>query len=157
MTRHPNDKTRQGSAPPGQPAPAMKPVTRVGGSRNEFGTRVARRVDCSRCGRSDHVSYIPKEKHRALCRTCAAEVARAYEHGVKARVPMREVPCNLCGKTFALPVTAEDDGDLLCPDCLRGWTTWQGSVDTPHAERQHARTERRRAGTTLRRRGPNAD
>jgi hypothetical protein len=132
--------------------PPVKPVTRVGGKRNEFGTRVARRVDCARCGRSDHVAYIPKEMGRALCRGCAAEVLSAYEHGVKAQVPMRDANCNLCGIPFTLPAAVEDDGDLLCPNCLKGWTTWQGSVDTPHQERTQTQLENRRSGTKLRRR-----
>lgn len=136
------------------PAPnPLEPVKRVGGRRSEFGTRVARRVDCARCGRSDHIAYVPKDRSRALCRECAGEVLRAYEHGVKARAPMRDASCNLCGAPFSLPVTVIDDGDLLCPSCLRGWTSWQGSLETPFEEREGARTESRRAGTLLRRRG----
>lgn len=130
----------------------LKPVKRIGGARSEFGTRISRRVDCARCGRSDHVPYVPRERERALCRSCAAEVLRAYEHGVKARVPTRPATCNLCGTPFDLPITAEDDGDLLCPSCLRGWTSWQGSLETPYEERASKAVESRRAGTKLRRR-----
>lgn len=130
----------------------LKPVKRIGGVRSEFGTRIARRVDCARCGRSDHVPYVPRDRERALCRDCAAEVLRAYEHGVKARVPMRSANCNLCGTPFELPVTAYDDGDLLCPSCLKGWTTWQGSLETPYPERTATEVEKHRAGTRLRRR-----
>jgi hypothetical protein len=140
-----------------EPSIELKPITRVGGVRSEFGTRVARRVDCARCGRSDHVAYIPKERERALCRDCAAEVLRAYEHGVKARMPMRDAACNLCGTPFQLPITAEDDGDLLCPSCLRGWTGWQGSLETPFAERAGTTLENRRSGNKVRRRTAKSD
>ena len=136
---------------------ALPPVKRVGGARSEFGTRIARRVDCARCGRSDHVPYAPKDRSHALCRACAAEVLRTYEHGVKARVPMRPATCNLCGTPFDLPITAEDDGDLLCPNCLRGWTTWQGSLETPYEERVAPKVEHRRSGTKLRRRSKEGD
>lgn len=136
----------------GAGAPPKNGVKRVGGARNEFGTRVARRIDCSRCGRSDHIAYVPKDRAKAMCRDCAAEVLRLYEHGVKARAEMRHVSCNLCGTPFDLPVTVEDDGDLLCGSCLRGFTAWQGSVDVPFEERTKAQAESRRAGTLIRRR-----
>lgn len=132
--------------------PAKDGVKRVGGARNEFGTRVARRIDCSRCGRSDHIAYVPKDRAKALCRDCAAEVLRLYEHGVKAKAAMRRVSCNLCGTPFDLPATVEDDGDLLCGSCLRGFTAWQGSVDVPFEERSRAQAEPRRSGTLIRRR-----
>lgn len=132
-------------------------VKRVGGVRNEFGTRIARRIDCSRCGRSDHVQYAPKNREKALCRECAAEVLRLYEHGVKARADVRVVPCNLCGTPFDLPVTVEDDGDLLCRSCLRGFTSWQGSLDTPFEERSQVQAESRRSGTLIRRRKDESD
>lgn len=135
---------------------AKETVKRVGGARNEFGTRVARRIDCSRCGRSDHIAYVPKDRAKALCRDCAVEVLRMYEVGVKARVSTRVVPCNLCGTPFDLPANVEDDGDLLCRSCLRGFTAWQGSVDVPFDERSRAHAEPRRSGTLIRRRKDDA-
>lgn len=128
-------------------------VKRVGAPRGEFGTRVARRVECHRCGRTDHVPYAPKDGDKALCRACAVEVLEAYEVGVKAKVKVRRETCNLCGTPFDLPVNVEDDGDLLCRNCLRGFTAWQGGLDTPYEERASAKVEPRRSGTVLRRRG----
>ncbi len=150
----PGGGKRGGGKGPGGKGPGGKGdgVKRVGGARNEFGTRVARRIDCSRCGRSDHIAYVPKQREKALCRDCAIEVLRMYEHGVKARVATRVVPCNLCGTPFDLPETVEDDGDLLCGSCLRGFTAWQGSVDVPFDERTRAHAEPRRSGTLIRRR-----
>jgi CxxC-x17-CxxC domain-containing protein len=124
----------------------------IGGPRNEHGTRVARRVACSRCGKSDHVPYVPKDTTRALCRDCAAEVLKTFEHGVKVRMPTKDAVCNLCGTPFQLPITAEDDGDPLCQNCLRGFTTWQGSVDTPFSERKDAVVEERLSGALVRKR-----
>lgn len=122
----------------------------VGGARNEHGTRVARRITCTRCGLVDHVAYSPRDATKALCRKCAKEVLEIYEAGVRVRVATRSTVCNLCGTPFDLPVTAEDDGDPLCKSCLLGFTSWQGSVDTPFNERQGAVLEPRASGTVVR-------
>lgn len=124
----------------------------IGGPRNEHGTRIARRVTCARCGTADHVPYVPKDPTKALCRTCAAEVLKTYEAGVRVRVQTRKTLCNLCGAPFDLPVSAEDDGDPLCPSCLRGFTAWQGSVDVPFAEREKVVVEERLSGALVRKR-----
>ena len=108
----------------------------VGGARNEHGTRVAKRVECGRCGKSDHVPYVPKDHSKALCRDCAAQVLRAYEVGTRAPQETRPETCNLCGVPFRMPLNVPDDGDPLCPNCLRGFTTWSGTIDTPFEERQ---------------------
>lgn len=115
----------------------------VGGARGEFGTRVAKRVECGRCGKSDHVPYVPKDKSRALCRDCAALVLRAYEVGTKVPTETRPETCNLCGTPFRIPLSVPDDGDPLCPSCLRGFTTWSGTIDTPFEERQRQVVETR--------------
>jgi CxxC-x17-CxxC domain-containing protein len=134
--------------------PAAAEARRVGGARNEFGTRIARRIECTRCGKEDHVPFVPKDATKALCRACAAEVIKTYEEGVRVRMPTKPAVCNLCGVPFELPVAAEDDGDPLCKNCLLGFTTWRGSVDVPFAERAKQVLEPRRAGTVLRKRGP---
>lgn len=124
----------------------------VGGPRNEHGTRIARRVTCARCGTADHVPYVPKDPGKALCRTCAVEVLKTYEAGVKVRMPTRSTKCNLCGTPFELPVSAEDDGDPLCPSCLKGFTSWQGSIDTPFEVRGDVVVEERLSGALVRKR-----
>jgi hypothetical protein len=128
----------------------------VGGPRNEHGTRVARRVACGRCGAEDHVPYAPRDASKALCRACAALVLRAYEVGTKAPTETRGETCNLCGTPFRIPIHVVDDGDPLCPNCLRGFTTWSGSIDTPFEERQARVIEPRKSGVVVRkRREPN--
>jgi CxxC-x17-CxxC domain-containing protein len=124
----------------------------VGGPRNEHGTRIARRVTCARCGTSDHVPYVPSDPRLALCRACAVEVLKTYEAGVKVRMPTRTTKCNLCGTPFQMPVAADDDGDPLCPSCLRGFTAWQGSVDVPFDERHQVVVEERLSGALVRKR-----
>jgi formylmethanofuran dehydrogenase subunit E len=122
----------------------------VGGARNEHGTRVARRVTCSRCQAVDHVAYSPRDPTRALCRSCAKEVLEIYEQGMRVRVATRPTKCNLCGAPFNIPLSAEDDGDPLCKSCLQGFTSWQGSVDRPFEERQQTVLEPRASGTVVR-------
>lgn len=139
------------------PSPPARPFERkgggnlyVGGERNEFGTRIARRIACGRCGSEDHVPYVPKDPTKALCRACAALTLRAYEVGTKAPVDTRPETCNLCGTPFRIPLAVVDDGDPLCPSCLRGFTTWSGSIDTPFRERQGRVIEARKNGVVVR-------
>jgi hypothetical protein len=149
-------------APAGPPAEDGSPQRRrralerkggnlyVGGARNEHGTRVARRIECGRCGSEDHVPYVPREGGAPLCRPCAALVLRAYEAGTRAPVETRAETCNLCGSPFRIPLSFVDDGDPLCPSCLRGFMTWSGSIDTPFSERQGRVIETRGAGVVVR-------
>lgn len=124
----------------------------VGGPRNEHGTRVARRVACGRCGAEDHVPYAPRDSSKALCRACAALVLRAYEVGTRAPTETRPETCHLCQTPFRIPISVKDDGDPLCPNCLRGFATWSGSLDTPFHERQERVIEPRRSGVVVRKR-----
>lgn len=146
---------------PAQPESSPKPVSApfdrrgtgnvfVGGARNEFGTRIAKRITCSRCGNDDHVPHAPRDASKAMCRACAALVLRAYEMGTQAPVATRPETCNLCGTPFRIPLTVKDDGDPLCPNCLRGFTTWQGGIDTPFADRQDRVLEQRKPGVVVR-------
>ncbi len=123
-----------------------------GGPKNEFGTRVARRITCSRCGAVDHVPHAPRKLERALCRACAADVLNTYEVGTRAKVETRPAACSLCKKPFALPVKVELTDEILCPDCLRGFATWTGGIDTAWDERRGVVIEARVSGTLVRRR-----
>jgi hypothetical protein len=93
---------------------------------------------------------VPKNADRVLCRACAREVLSAYEVGEKIRTATRPETCNLCGTPFVIPVTVKDDGDPLCPSCLRGFTSWSGSIDTPWEERQALVIEERGPGLVVR-------
>lgn len=122
----------------------------VGGARNEFGTRIAKRITCCQCGKEDHVPHAPKDASKAMCRACAALLLRAYEVGTRAPLDTRPEICNLCGTPFRIPLAVVDDGDPLCSSCLRGFTTWQGGIDTPFAERQGRVLEARKNGVVVR-------
>lgn len=122
----------------------------VGGARNAFGTRIAKRIKCARCGNDDHVPHAPKDSTKTLCRACAALTLRAYEVGTRAPVDTRPEICNLCGTPFRIPIAVVDDGDPLCINCLRGFTTWSGSIDTPFPERQGRTIEARKNGVVVR-------
>ncbi len=122
----------------------------VGGARNAHGTRIAKRITCTRCGLVDHVPYVPRDPQKALCRACAVLVLETYEAGTKVRMPTRPSVCNLCGTPFQIPVVVPDDGDPLCKNCLMGFTTWQGGVDTPFAKRAEVTVEVRLSGTLVR-------
>ena len=128
----------------------------VGGPRNEHGTRIARRVTCTKCGTSDHVPYVPKNPANALCRNCAAEVLKTFEAGTKAPMELKAAVCSLCGTPFQLPSTVvfEKDQLPLCRSCLRGFATWQGSKDTPFEERADTVVEERLSGALVRKRKP---
>ncbi|MBM4281618.1 MAG: hypothetical protein FJ137_12950 [Deltaproteobacteria bacterium] len=93
---------------------------------------------------------MPKNGGKPLCRSCAALVLRAYEVGTRAPTETRAETCNLCGTPFRIPLSVVDDGDPLCPNCLRGFMTWSGSIDTPFEERQGRVIEARGAGVVLR-------
>jgi hypothetical protein len=156
--RKPPEVVRPTAAAPARPA-RPKAFERVGGGnlyvggpRNEHGTRVARRVACGRCGAEDHVPYAPRDASKALCRACAALVLRAYEVGTRAPTETRPETCHLCQTPFRIPISVKDDGDPLCPNCLRGFATWSGSLDTPFEERQQRIIETRRTGVVVRKR-----
>lgn len=146
-----NKRSDKTSRPVVEQKPEKK-ETRVGGARNNYGTRISRHIECSRCGADDHVPFVPKDMKRALCRPCAVEVLKTYEVGVRVRVELKKIDCNLCGKPFEIPASVEDDGDLLCRDCLQGFTSWSGSVDTPYQERNQVAYVPQSNGTLLRKR-----
>jgi hypothetical protein len=131
------------SAPLGPPPPRQ-----VGGARNEHGTRIARRIACTRCGKVDHIARPPRDLTRALCRACATEVLMVFEETARLRPTMKDARCILCDTPFQLPAHIAVD-DALCPDCLRGFSSWQGALETDFEERREA--EPRRTGVRLRR------
>jgi hypothetical protein len=130
---------------------------RVGGARNAFGTRITKRVACARCGQADHVAFVPKDANRALCRTCAVEVLKAYEVGVQTPTPMQDLSCSLCHRAFQLPAKVENTGELLCRDCLRGFAVWQGPIGQAAEERSEQPLERKGRRVVARTPRPNGD
>ncbi len=136
--------------------PDEPPPSRVGGARNEHGTRVARRVVCTRCGAHDHVQWVEQDNSTALCKVCAEELLGVLELGRREKQKTRDEICNLCGIPFAMPDHVEDDGDPLCGNCLRGFMAWQGTIDRTFKERQLEVSSSVRPGLRVRRRDPSA-
>lgn len=52
---------------------------RVRKVRNEHGTRVARPITCSNCGKTDVIHFTPKDASQVYCRKCAFELLGAYD------------------------------------------------------------------------------
>ena len=124
----------------------------VGGARNEFGTRTLRRIECNRCKKSDMVAYMPKERSRALCNACAKELLDIYEVGAQLPKEMVDRACDQCARIFPLNKKIDEEV-VFCPDCFRGFATWQGDKDLdPNAR---SRGESRKSGTLLRRKFEN--
>jgi hypothetical protein len=123
----------------------------VGGSRNEHGTRICRKVTCVKCLEVDHVPVSRSKKSDQLyCRKCAILEMGAHEKGTRIKSEMAEVKCAQCAKTFEFPTRLIRRGPLFCSDCHKGFEVWRGSKATPVDERNATSISRRPAGTLLR-------
>jgi len=110
---------------PPEDAPVAKTIQKV---RTVHGTRVARRITCSACGKSDTIDFAPKDPNTALCRKCAFE-----RYGVldPDDVALRTLTtkCGVCKQQFELtidPKRGPDPGIATCNDCKAGFETKQG-------------------------------
>lgn len=127
-----------------------KTLLNVGGARNVHGTRISKRVKCTKCGCEDHITSRPSKTQGAFCRACALTTLNALEVGKKAPRDMKEHACSNCKKNFSLPVHVVLKKDSLCPNCLHGFETWRGSLEMPVAERETMILEQRKSGMLLR-------
>ena len=64
----------------------------------------------------------------------------------------RPAVCSVCRTPFTLPAKVELTDDILCRDCLRGFATWTGGVDTTWESRQEVVLEQQVGGAVVRRR-----
>jgi len=123
----------------------------VGGERNGHGTRISRKVVCTKCQKVDYVAVSRSKKGESLfCRDCAKSVMSAYEKGTKIKPQMEAVVCTQCSKPFEYPRFAPRDGPILCSDCHKGFEVWRGSLLAPVHDREMESLARRPAGTLLR-------
>jgi hypothetical protein len=92
--------------------------------RTAHGTRVARRIVCSKCGASDTLDFAPKDPSAVLCRKCAFD-----QHGVvdpdDPSVRMRRVTCTECKKSFEAAIDPERSDPIVCSDCRAGIVSQQ--------------------------------
>ena len=127
-----------------------KTLLNVGGTRNAHGTRISKRIKCQKCGQEDHITSRPSETHGAFCRACALLAMNALEVGKKAPRNMKQHLCSNCHQNFALPVHVEIKKDSLCPNCLKGFDIWRGSLDMSVQARENMSCEKRKPGVLLR-------
>ncbi len=126
----------------------------VGGARNAHGTRISRKVTCTKCGVEDFITSRPSKTNGALCRSCAQTEIGAIEMGKKAPRVMAQHTCSNCKCHFALPARIKLEKDSLCPACLKGHDIWRGSADMTVEERDSLSFETRKSGVMLRRKEP---
>ncbi|MES2504022.1 MAG: hypothetical protein V4534_04005 [Myxococcota bacterium] len=122
----------------------------VGGSRNQHGTRIARKVVCQKCGRADHINSRPSKTSGTYCRECATQVMGALEVGKRAPRVMRTHKCSNCQQDFELPAAMEPKKDCTCGNCLKGFETWRGSASMSVEDRESMVLEKRPSGLLIR-------
>lgn len=78
--------------PPRQP----KVVSDV---RSPHGTRVMKRIVCSRCGKSDMLPFVPKAGESPLCQSCAQESFNVISENEQGSAD-KYIACRRCGTKF---------------------------------------------------------
>lgn len=87
--------------------------------RNEHGTRVAVRVQCSVCGQTDTIPFAPKDASRAMCRKCAFELLDVSDPDVR-ELSIHRFSCEDCGRDVEIKVGHDVPEEILCRDCASG-------------------------------------
>ncbi len=93
-------------------APAEVPKVRT-----PHGTRVARAIVCTSCGKKDTVQFAPRDLERVLCRRCAADVLGVVDRDAGIR-PEKAMTCSDCGRVEMANWRGDDP--FLCKDCRQG-------------------------------------
>ena len=122
---------------------------RVGGERNEHGTRICCRIECSACKKLDYVS-VHVYREEVLCRQCAQKKLHLFEQSVKIPKKQKIINCTRCGVSCVLDARVKEVSEWLCLDCLRGFDVWSGSINN-FKKNQKSIIEVRLSGTLLRR------
>lgn len=96
--------------------------------RRRHNTRVAFRIECSKCGQEDQLDYVPKgvSMDEILCSDCfeqekGGESSRWKEiRDKKAREQQLEwsFDCDKCGRTDYLNFPPKDDREYFCTRCF---------------------------------------
>lgn len=85
--------------------------------RTAHGTRVARAIVCTACGKKDTVHFAPRDMERVLCRRCAAEVLGVGDRDAGIR-PEKAMTCTECSRIEMAYWRGDDP--FLCKDCRQG-------------------------------------
>ncbi len=81
--------------------------------RTPHGTRVMKTIVCSRCGKNDTISFVPKNANELLlCRDCAEIDMGVTEESAVPRHE-RRVKCKVCGD----PMLQADGAEPICQKC----------------------------------------
>ena len=103
--------------------PPKREVKTVRQVKTKFGTRVAHRITCPRCGVIDRVAFVPRDPEQTLCRKCAAEELDIDDPNSGIRVE-RDMTCSQCGRVEKTIFFDKDP--YICRDCLKGIWSMQG-------------------------------
>lgn len=122
----------------------------VGGARNNYGTRISKRVLCQNCGKEDHITCRPSKDFGSYCRKCAIEIMNAIEIGSKIKRKMKSHVCMQCCVEFALPVNMIPKKGCICSNCLKGFEIWNGSLPADSNTKISFKIEKRPSGVLIR-------
>lgn len=110
-------------------SPIKRSPVVVGHERNDFGTRLCQRIECSRCHKVDYVAKKIAQAKIIYCRACAERLLETFEAGrviAEAKVIRK---CGQCNKEFAISeAVASKKEELRCQDCFRGFDVWRGKI-----------------------------
>ena len=93
-----------------------KPQKVVSDVRSPHGTRVLKRIVCSRCGKSDTLQFVPRADEAPLCQACASEQHNVISEN-DSQSGDKYVACKSCGTKFAV---AKRPREVFVPKGLEG-------------------------------------
>lgn len=120
-------------------------------SRNQFGTRLASRVNCEKCGKVDYVTVRVASSKQQFCRDCAEKILYTFDQGRIIAEKQTDCVCTKCQRHFlaTLALTKKKE-QLLCLDCLRGFDVWRGKASVLRKENNHSILTKIGSRTTFR-------
>jgi hypothetical protein len=123
----------------------------VGEVRNEFGTRLCQRIECSRCHKVDYVAKRIAKAKTIYCRDCAERLISTFESGRKLSEKKISSICVKCKIEFSInEEIALKREELQCPDCYRGFEVWRGKLASQAAKESPSLIIRGKSNTILR-------
>lgn len=111
-----------------QKKPPTKRPKQISDVRTPFGTRVMKTITCSSCGKTDQLSFVPKDGRPILCRRCAERDLDVID-ATSAHSSDRLTSCKHCKQELLVerrPAPRREDEALpaplpeelgLCQDC----------------------------------------
>lgn len=105
--------TKKAEAPP-------KPFEAKAIPRLEHGTRVHFPIECSKCGKSEILDFVPKGGKAPMCTACRqAEHGRSWRDlAAEAKRSDWEIKCARCGAPDTVPFRPHKDREYECRNCL---------------------------------------